>query len=182
VPRSGADSVEKRWSVAKPCGQFTPERAVTAGYWDPRYARVLWLSERDGLAIALIDTNGDGRVVEASLYGCQDGSWEEWVSNFGSGFTPDVVFTCGYAPEKDSVVIKYLGLEHSVPVTSTGMWYFASWRPANDSNEPEMPEQQPNSPYLVRTHTGELVDANVVAERLWAALNERQRRSRQDRR
>jgi hypothetical protein len=58
---------------------------------------VLWISETDGLAIALIGTNGDGREVEASLYGCADGEWTEWVNNFGTGSSPSVVFTCGYA-------------------------------------------------------------------------------------
>ena len=40
------------------------ESALRLGGWDPRYAVVLATSARDGVAAALVDTNGDGADVE----------------------------------------------------------------------------------------------------------------------
>jgi hypothetical protein len=70
---------------------YLPPSALELGGWDARYAQVLSLWERDGLGIAVIDTSGDGREIEADLFVLDsDGQWVEHVSGLGCGYTEDV--------------------------------------------------------------------------------------------
>jgi hypothetical protein len=124
--------------------------AVELSGFDASCARVLFLNESAGLGIAVIDTNGDGREIEASLYEVgSNGQWRELVSGIGSGWTDDVVWQCGYAPSATSVRVRYAATTREVPVIpETGMWYFAAHRVAGDDRtEPALlPEGPPNEP------------------------------------
>jgi len=129
---------------------FTAALAVDLSGFDRSYARVLLLEQADGLAIAVIDTNGDSREVEANLYGVDpSGRWRELASGLGSGADEDAVWQCGYAPSLSSVQVRYAGRTHVVPVVAeTGMWYFAARRDAGDAlGEARLPEGPPNEPW-----------------------------------
>lgn len=42
--------------------------AITLGGWGERYAVVLAVATRDGVAAVIVDTNGDGGDVDLDLY------------------------------------------------------------------------------------------------------------------
>jgi hypothetical protein len=118
---------------------LTEALVITLGLWDPRYAHLKWINEQDGFAFAVVDTNGDGQQVEVSLFRCSDGAWEEFVTGPGSGYTENVVWECGYRPGQQAVEVVYHGAERKVPVTPSGMWYFAAARPVDDPDPVERP-------------------------------------------
>jgi hypothetical protein len=109
---------------------LSPVRAVALAGWDQRFALVLALHEHDGVAIAVVDTNGDGREIEASVFELtSDGGWQEVASGIGSGSTPQVVWETGYSPSRRHVSVRYNGQTHEVSVVpETGSWYFAARR------------------------------------------------------
>jgi hypothetical protein len=117
----------RRGEAAVP--KLTASEAVRLAGFDERYAEVPYLTERDGLAIAVIDTNGDGREVTAILFEhLADGGWVDVVDPVGSGFTDTLVWECGSAPTERFVIIRHAGTDHQVPVAPNGMWYFAARR------------------------------------------------------
>lgn len=57
---------------------FDHKAALRPGRWDPRYAVMLASNARDGVAAALVDTNGDGADVDLDQYEqAADGQWVE---------------------------------------------------------------------------------------------------------
>ena len=90
---------------------FDHESALRLGGWDPRYAVVLATSARDGVAAALVDTNGDGADVDLDQYEqAADGRWVEVASSncddtgaFATGF---MAVAWGRLPSARRVLVK----------------------------------------------------------------------------
>jgi len=64
--------------------KFDAAAAIEVGGWDPRYARVIDLQVDGEIAAALIDPNGDGADLNASIYVHGDGEWREAGSGNGA--------------------------------------------------------------------------------------------------
>lgn len=63
------------------CRTLNHEAALRLGGWDPRYAVLLATDARDGVAAALVDTNGDGADIDIDQYQQRaDGVWVELSS------------------------------------------------------------------------------------------------------
>ena len=108
---------------------FDPEAALRLGGWDPRYAVVLATAARDGVAAALVDTNGDGADVDLDQYEqAADGRWVEVNSSscdatgaFATGFT---ALAWGRAAPRAAVTVQFQAARHTVEATDQGWWMF----------------------------------------------------------
>ena len=109
---------------------FDDQAALRLGGWDPRYAVVLATAARDGVAAALVDTNGDGTEINLDQYEqAADGRWEGVVSGncddagaFATGF---MALAWGLASPRSTVTVEFQGATHAVAATDQGWWMFA---------------------------------------------------------
>lgn len=95
----------------------TAAEVITAGGWSPRYARVLVVEGNGTRALALVDTNGDGREINENRY------WREesgsWHSGSSSGSVPSRPAThpFGFWRDEQGVVSAYGRTATAGPVT-----------------------------------------------------------------
>lgn len=108
---------------------FDHESALRLGGWDARYAVVLATSAHDGVAAALVDTNGDGADVDLDQYEqAADGRWVEVASSncddtgaFATGF---MGVAWGRATPRAMVTVEFQAARHTVECTDQGWWMF----------------------------------------------------------
>ena len=111
------------------------DELLTMGNWDLRYAKVLVTAACDDRGIALIDTNGDGRMIEFTQYWRDDvGHWEEGTSSGPEpnyeGFEaqgdvpPDdgYHYSYGRTAPHGHVTVQLAGREVRVQATDSGWW------------------------------------------------------------
>lgn len=111
------------------------EDLLSLGGWDVRCAKVLVTAACDDRGIALVDTNGDGRMIEFTQYWCDDaGRWQESASSGPEpsyeGFqaqgdmAPDGVcrYAYGRAAPHDQITVVLGGREVTVHPTEAGWW------------------------------------------------------------
>lgn len=120
---------------------FDHEAALRLGGWDPRYAVVLATDARDGVAAALVDTNGDGADVDLDQYEqAADGRWVEVNSGncddsgaFATGF---MALAWGQAAPRATVTVQFQDARHTVKATDQGWWMFVI--PSRSGNVPAL--------------------------------------------
>lgn len=108
---------------------FDHAAAMRLGGWDPRYAVVLATAARDGVAAALVDTNGDGADVDLDQYEqAADGRWAEVSSgncdDTGAFATGSMALAWGRAAPKAVVTVELKAARHTVEATDQGWWMF----------------------------------------------------------
>jgi hypothetical protein len=108
---------------------FDHEVALRLGGWDPRYAVVLASAAHDGVAAALVDSNGDGADVDLDQYEqATDGRWVEVVSgncdDTGAFATGSMALAWGRAAPRALVTIEFRAVTHTVEATDQGWWMF----------------------------------------------------------
>ncbi len=118
---------------------FNHEAALRLGGWDPRYAVVLASAARDGVAAALIDTNGDGADVDLDQYEqAADGRWVEVNSgncdDSGVLATGFMALAWGRATPGSTITVHYQAPKHTVEATDQGWWMFVI--PSRSSDVP----------------------------------------------
>jgi GNAT superfamily N-acetyltransferase len=134
VVAGGATYVSPCRRYAKRCatGDVTDLDHATAlclGGWDPRYAVVLATAARDGVAAAVVDTNGDGADIDLDQYEqAPDGRWAEVASGncgesgaFATGF---MAIAWGQVEPGATVKVEFLGAAYLVDATDQGWWMF----------------------------------------------------------
>ena len=111
------------------------EDLLSLGGWDVRCAKVLVTAACDDRGLALVDTNGDGRMIEFTQYWCDDaGRWQEGASSGpepsyegfqaqgemppGGGYR----YAYGRAAAHDQVSLVLAGREIGVQATEAGWW------------------------------------------------------------
>jgi hypothetical protein len=119
------------------------EQILTAGGWDPRFARVLAKAlVGDRRAVVIIDSNGaDGGALYPDLgiiTKSRDGTWKEEISG-SAGFPPEgicssgwaagVAYAYGVAGDQAEVRLDIDGAFQNVPVQRLGWWLFARDQP-----------------------------------------------------
>lgn len=108
---------------------FDDKAALRLGGWDPRYAVVLATDARDGVAAALVDTNGDRADVDLDQYEqAADGRWIEVSSGncgesgaFATGF---MALAWGRTDPGVAVRVEYQAATYAVAATDQGWWMF----------------------------------------------------------
>lgn len=105
------------------------DTALRLGGWDPRYAVVLATDARDGVAAALVDSNGDGADVDLDQYEqAADGRWVEVSSgncdDAGAFATAFMALAWGRAAPSDLVTVEFRAVRHSVEASDRGWWMF----------------------------------------------------------
>lgn len=109
--------------------KFDHEAALRLGGWDPRYAVVLATASRDGVAAALVDTNGDGADVDLDQYEqALDGHWVETGSSncdengaYSTGYT---ALAWGRTDPGAVVRVDHQAARYTVEATDQGWWMF----------------------------------------------------------
>jgi hypothetical protein len=111
---------------------LTPRTAIEDGGWDPRYAVLLALEIRGGVAGALVDGNGDGADISLDVYQqLSDGTWQEQSSSGGAGdsavFCSSEMVGC-YARSNPSqpILVEYGGCRYQVQPNAEGWWLFVA--------------------------------------------------------
>lgn len=125
---------------------FDEDGAIEAGGWDPRYARVLAVAQRQDIAAVLIDSNGDGVDVDLDEYRRElDGSWQESysgsVGDEGAGWSPEMVSTWGRAEPGAQVRVRFHDVDENIATASSGWWLFI-W-PSGADFDPDSPGALP---------------------------------------
>ena len=108
---------------------FDHPTALRLGGWDPRYAVVLATAARDGVAAAVVDTNGDGADIDLDQYEqATDGRWVEVASSncdetgaFASGL---MALAWGRVDPGAMVEVAFRGATYTVDATDQGWWMF----------------------------------------------------------
>lgn len=108
---------------------FDHKAALRLGGWDPRYAVMLATAARDGVAAALVDTNGDGADVDLDQYEqAADGHWVEVSSGncdeSGAFSTGCMALAWGRTDPGAMIEIEYQSARHTVEATDQGWWMF----------------------------------------------------------
>ena len=103
--------------------------ALRLGGWDSRYAVVLVTAARDGVAAALVDTNGDGADVDLDQYEeGVDGRWVEVASGncdeTGAVATGSMAVAWGRATARAAVTVEFQAATYTVVATDGGWWMF----------------------------------------------------------
>ncbi len=111
--------------------------ALGLGGWDPRYAVVLAAASRDGVAAALVDTNGDGADIDLDQYEQRlDGRWVEVSSgncdDTGSFWTGFMGVAWGRADPMTTIRVDYQGARYAVQSSDRGWWMFVAPSHSND--------------------------------------------------
>jgi len=120
---------------------FDRAAALRLGGWDPRYAVVLATAARDGVAAALVDTNGDGADIDLDQYEQgADGLWFEVNSGncgetgaFSTGF---MALAWGRADPGSMVRVEYQAARYAVEASDQGRWMFVA--PSHSSDVPRV--------------------------------------------
>jgi hypothetical protein len=91
-----------------------------------RYSRLLVRGELDGLAVAVVDANGDDAVYECVTMRRLGGDWQESTSGsaglLAEGWSSGVAYSYGRAPGADTVQVGLHGVQHVVRVERNGWW------------------------------------------------------------
>ena len=98
---------------------------------------------RDGVALALVDTNGDGAQLMAEGWVLEDGHWYPNGSStsFGSeaaGRSGGVLWVAGHAPPRTVVQVAYRNTTHQVVANEQGLW---GWVAPDDGYDSEWPRR-----------------------------------------
>ena len=115
-----------------------------------QYSRLLIRRQLDRVAVAVVDTNGDGvLLVVVTFHLDDDGVWRE-TGDVGAGIAGQsrasgTGYAYGHAPGTSAVEIGYRGEAQEVPVDENGWWL-----------------------YLVETDDGEGLDLSRVPVPDWA--------------
>ncbi len=98
------------------------------GGWDPRYVRVLFIAQRDGLAIALLDADSDTNldVLERDDVGAWQAGAGGSVDDQGPGMSHPAAYDYGRAAPGTEVIVDYLGRSHVVVTDAAGWWAFVA--------------------------------------------------------
>lgn len=117
-------------------GELRPADVIRLGSWDARSAVVLAVAGADGFAIALVDTNGDGRCIEVEHYWRDDrGGWVPGVSSGpepdrpgfeARGRVPGAVYAYGRTTPGRQVAIELDGQRVAARAGDTGWWAVVS--------------------------------------------------------
>ncbi|HEY0642990.1 MAG TPA: hypothetical protein VGD39_06205 [Nocardioides sp.] len=115
--------------------------ALRLGGWDARYAVVLATAARDGVAAALVDTNGDGADVDLDQYEQNaDGVWAEVASGncgetgaFATGF---MGVAWGRADPRTVVGVEFRGVRYFIETSDQGWWMFVA--PSDSGDWPQV--------------------------------------------
>ena len=104
------------------------ERLVAAA-GSARHGRVLVRGQVERLCLAVVDTNGDGALLETVLFHrTSDGTWFEAGSSGAAllthGWSGGVAYAYGRAPGACEVEVGLGGALHRVPVNDEGWWQF----------------------------------------------------------
>ncbi|WP_210651371.1 hypothetical protein [Nocardioides sp. SYSU D00065] len=115
--------------------------ALRLGGWDPRYAVVLATAARDGVAAALVDTNGDGADVDLDEYKQgPDGRWVEVSSgncdDSGAFSTGYMALAWGRAGPRATVEVEHDAVRYTVQASDAGWWMFVV--PSRSTEEPKV--------------------------------------------
>jgi hypothetical protein len=101
------------------------------GGWSSPGAKVVFSRATEGFALALVDTNGDGRqLCLDKAEQTADGSWQitstdDDVTNAGGeGWTTRFVYAWGDGRPGQTIIVDYRNNQHSVVVESDGWWVF----------------------------------------------------------
>jgi hypothetical protein len=91
-----------------------------------RHSRLLVKGVLDGLAVAVVDANGDGALQEVVVMTWQDGAWQESAAGgagvLADGWTNGVAFAYGRTLDVEAVDVVLRGDIRRVPVTGDGWW------------------------------------------------------------
>jgi len=132
-------------------GSLTSDLVISEGGWDPRWARVLLIGEHDGLAVVLVDGNGDGAELELEYWARAGGRWTGGATS-GHGplsrlgpaeawTTGSHVVALGKAAPGARVRLSYAGEAHWCRANEFGIWGFIA---AADPGSPgELPAVAP---------------------------------------
>jgi hypothetical protein len=131
---------------------LTEQLVISAGGWHPRYTRVLMI-ERDartdqdaGLALVLVDGNGDGAELEVEYWQRDEaGLWEagsssghgslEWLARFTSWSAGPFVCAVGRVGPRQAVQVSYNGRAHRRIASDSGVWGFIHTADSADLTE-----------------------------------------------
>lgn len=103
-----------------------PDWVKLTGY-DKRYATVRYSVIQEPYALALVDSNSDGREIGLIVLVRRDGEWVDElqlddVGDEGSGWCSDFVWAYGRGEPRDTVMIAYREDLHEVSVGEDGWW------------------------------------------------------------
>jgi hypothetical protein len=107
----------------------TDTETISLAGWSAGHARVLARSALPRMVAVIVDTNGDGHLIEFTMVHLDDdGGWRE-VYSVGAGLSGegqvlDVAYLHGYAPGKRAVTVELGEDQISVEVTQSGWWIF----------------------------------------------------------
>jgi hypothetical protein len=110
------------------------------GGWDVRYTTVLFVAEREDLAIALLDADSDLNLDDFERH--SDGTWHQGAASgsapdTGPGMQGRVVYDYGQAAAGTPIVVDYQGETHTVITAENGWWAFVA------RFDPEQPDSLP---------------------------------------
>ena len=112
----------------------TEAEILEIGGWDARYASVLAVAQEGRFAVALVDTNSDGRNIELQQFWRDDR--DRWTQGPSSGPEPDRVgfvsrgslhgahYAYGRASADELVTVRLAGREVTTRATGAGWWAF----------------------------------------------------------
>ena len=103
----------------------TDEQLLTAA-GSARHSRVLVRGELAGLAVAVVDANGDGALYECVTMNRRGGEWRESTSGsagiLAQGWSSGVAYAYGRTPGAENVQVSLRGTPATVPVGTNGWW------------------------------------------------------------
>jgi hypothetical protein len=110
--------------------ELTEDFVITASGWDGRYARVLLLVADTSVAVALIDSNGDGSALEMEAWHRGPTGWENGASTGGPGtlgstWNDDALWcVTGTMAPGGTAVIRFEDKDHECQANDLGLWGF----------------------------------------------------------
>jgi hypothetical protein len=116
------------------------ETVLRLGGWDVRYTQVLFVAEREDLAIALLDADSDLNLDDFERH--SDGTWHQGAvsgsaPDTGPGMQGRVVYDYGQAAAGTPIVVDYQGETHTVITDENGRWAFVA------RFDPDQPDSLP---------------------------------------
>jgi hypothetical protein len=106
----------------------SPDWIKLSGY-DKRYATVYLSVIEDPYALALIDSNSDGREIGLIVLVRRREEWldafeRDDVGDYGSGWCSDLVWAYGRGEPRSTVAIAHREKLHEVSTAEDGWWVF----------------------------------------------------------
>jgi hypothetical protein len=96
---------------------------------DERYATVYFSVVQEPHALALVDSNSDGREIGLIVLVRRDGEWFDEASlddvgDYGSGWCSDFVWAFGRGEPHAAIAVAYRNDLHVVSADDEGWWVF----------------------------------------------------------